>query len=70
MSVCLLQVVDISVAPLAVSSLRESVMDFTFPFYLEYTAVLYGHGASKDTHKFSFFLLPFHWVVSIVSIPV
>ena len=38
---CLLQVVDISVAPLATLPTREEVMDFTVSYYSEYTCGLY-----------------------------
>ena len=37
----LLQVVDISVAPLATLPSREEVMDFTVSYYSEYTCGLY-----------------------------
>ncbi len=35
------QVADVSVAPTAYDVPRDAVMDFTYPFYFEYTVGLY-----------------------------
>lgn len=63
LNIVLLQSVDISFAPLAVSSMREEVIDFAFPFYLEYTAVMYAHSDMAE-NQIIFYIDPLHWIVS------
>ena len=52
------------VAPIAVNDLRATVVDFTTPFYHDYTAVLFRR-PDPALHKWKTYFMPFSWQVSV-----
>lgn len=59
---CLHQEVALTVAPLAIQTNRERVMDFTEFFYLSYTTVLVKM-PDPDANKWKLYINPFRWNV-------
>ncbi|ELU14506.1 hypothetical protein CAPTEDRAFT_192796 [Capitella teleta] len=57
---------DFAVNGITITSGREMVVDFTFPFWEEPTAVLISHFAN-ETRLFSL-LKPLHWVVWVAAV--
>ena len=48
--------------PVAASNLRDEVMDFSFPYYMDIAALVYKHDA-QPTLKSFLFLRPYKWQV-------
>ncbi|XP_076442814.1 uncharacterized protein LOC143281489 [Babylonia areolata] len=55
--------VQMVVAPLAVNERRAAVVDFTTPFYLDYTGVLFKPPGQDETHRLTTYIKPFSYEV-------
>ena len=57
-----LQEIDLTSAPLALTSLREQVADFSYPFFYEYTTVV-TKKPDPNLRKWRTLVDPFKWQV-------
>ena len=58
----IVQEADLVVAPIAINELRATVVDFTTPFYQDYTGVLFER-PDPAQHKWKTYFMPFSYQV-------